>query len=200
MLLIFATQYDDVTEQTSAIARHLLLCAADSGIPAQPLFGELAVQDELLVALTRSPTVIAFYGHGDEQGRILTQDREPCWADDNIPTLRGVSVYAHACRALKWLSDQASQHQAHLLVGYYVDLKIPCDGSTRFWEVYREIHSFVPHHLAQNARNEEIRRDFYDLCTLYFHELNGPFAPLMEVIAVQESRDRLTFRCPGEPD
>jgi hypothetical protein len=193
MLLIFATDYDVVTRRTHAIARRLLETVADAEVETVSLFGEAAVAARFRNALADEPSVIAFYGHGDEQGRILTQDRKPCWLHDGIPKLTGVAVYAHACRAMCWLSEQAAYHHARLLVGYRIDLCTPADGSERFWQIYQEIHSFVPGQLARSGQEERIRRDYYDLCTVRFHELNATEANLMEIIAVQQSRDYLAF-------
>lgn len=193
MLLIFATDYDVVTRRTHAIARRLVEHAVDAGIETVSLFGDSAVAALLKNALIDEPAVVAFYAHGDEQGRILSQDREPCWNLDGIPDLSRAAIYTYACRAMCWLSEQAEHHQARLMVAYWIDLITPSDGSDRFWEIYQEIHSFVPAQLAHGEGKERIRSDYYGLCTARLHELDAAKANLMEIIAVRQSRDYLAF-------
>jgi len=59
--------------------------------------------------------------------------------------------------------------------------------------MYQGVHCFVPQHLAMGADNYWIRREFYDLCTRYIHELKTTDAGLIELIAVEQSRDAIVF-------
>ena len=193
VLLIFATRYDDVTRRTHGIAQKLLASAEQSGIATLALLEGAATGAQLLNAAANRPTVIALYSHGDLDGRILAQDQRPCWTAQTVPDLSGIAVFAHACRAIGWLRDQSAHHRARLLVGYEGDLIAPANGSTWFWEIYEEVHSFVPHRLAAGADDAWIRNEFYELCTKRFHALNIQQAQLMELVAIQQSRDELVF-------
>jgi hypothetical protein len=102
-------------------------------------------------------------------------------------------VYAHACRALSWLRRHRTQHRAHTLVGYEVDLKTPPDGSDAFWRAYRDIHSFVPQELAREKNIALIRAEFQALCTVRFHEINETRCGLIELVAILQSRDYINF-------
>jgi len=192
-LLVFATRYDAVTRRTYAIAERLLADVEGLGVGSLALCEASATASELGAAIAKGPAVIAFYCHGDTQGRILSQDREPCWSSGNMPDLSGIAVFAHACRAICWLRVQAGELKARLLVGYQRDLITPANGSRRFWEVYEAVHCFVPRHLAAGDDEAWIRREFYEVCTRYEHELNGHQAGLVELIAVQQSRDDIAF-------
>jgi len=192
-LLVFATKYDDVTRRTHAIALRLLATAHEEGVSTASLLETAAVERELLAAAARSPRAIALYSHGDAEGRVLAQDGAPCWVSERCPDLSGIAVFAHACRAICWLRSEATRHRARLLVGYECDLTTPANGSARFWDVYAELHSFVPRHLAGQAGPEWIRDQFYYLCTERFHELNQQRAGLIELIAVEQSRDEIVF-------
>jgi hypothetical protein len=163
------------------------------GISSVALIESAATTVEFRNAAASGPAVIAFYCHGDVAGRILTQDGEPCWTPEAIPDLSGTAVFAHACRGMCWLSGQARELKARLLVGWECDLKTPANGSDRFWEVYAGVHCFLPKRLATGADDAMIRRDYYEFCTRYIHELNARDARLMEIIAVQESRDDIVF-------
>ena len=66
----------------------------------------------------------------------------------------------------------AGDHKARLLVGYERDLYTSPDGSTRFWDVYEEIHFFIPRELAAGTDGSWIRREFYEVCTRCFHGLD----------------------------
>jgi hypothetical protein len=79
------------------------------------------------------------------------------------------------------------------LVGYEGDLYTPQNGSPRFWKIYEELHSFVPQRLAAKADDAQVRRQFYDLCTKYFQELNSDQTQLMEILAITQSRDWILF-------
>lgn len=194
VLLIFATHYDDVTRRTYAIAHRLLDDARQAGVTTATLLGVDATCDRLLrAAVQNHPTVIAFYSHGNDEGAMLTQDREPCWSSDAVPDLSGVALFAHACRGIRWLRNQASRHKARLLVGYENDLLTPRNGSSRFWDIYEELHSFVPQQLAAKVDQAEVHRQFYDLCTKRFHELKNDQTPLMEMLAITQSRDWIVF-------
>ena len=192
-LLVFATRYDDVTQRTYSIAIRLLADAHKDGISTVSLLETAAVERELVAAAARGPHVIALYSHGDLEGRVLTHDQTPCWDSERVPDLSGIAVFAHACRAICWLKSEATRHRARLLVGYECDLKTPANGSERFWEIYAETHSFVPRHLARRACRDWIRDQFYHLCTTRFHELNKQNADLMELIAIEQSRDEIVF-------
>lgn len=194
VLLIFATCYDDVTRRTYSIAQRLLSTAEQSGIATLALFEAAATGTELLSATASRPTVIAIYSHGDLDGAILAQDQQPCWTKQTVPDLSGIVLFAHACRGIRWLRDQAEHHKARLLVGYEGDLFTPANGSAQFWEIYQEVHSFVPQHLTARADDAWVRSEFYQLCTKRFHELNlDQTRPLMEIVAIQQSRDGLVF-------
>ena len=193
MLLIFATRFDAVTEQTFAIAQFLLDRVRPHSVDTVTLFEALATEDRLVAALPRRFQVVAFYSHGDEHGHILTQQRMPCWQRDRPPNLEGTAVFAHACRAMRWLADQMSELRARLLVGYRIDLVTPPLGTNDFWTYYRDTHSFIPTQLLVGRATTAIRLEFYDLCTGYFHDLNRSNAGLIELIAVQQSRDDVEF-------
>ena len=193
VLLVFATRYDVVTHRTCAIARRLLAEAQRLGISSAALVETAATTSEFLKATANRPAVIAFYCHGDLDGRMLAQDGEPCWSPEGIPDLSGIAVFAHACRAMCWLSNQAADLKARLLVGYEIDLITPANGSTRFWEMYEGVHCFVAQQLAAEADQTWIRNEFYELCTRYVHELDTRQAGLVELIAVQQSRDAIVF-------
>jgi hypothetical protein len=142
------------------------------------------------------PAVIAFYSHGNEEGTILTQDRTPCWTIQTIPDLSGIAVVVHACRGICWLRDQTVRHNARLLVGYEGDLLTPKNGSPLFWKIYEELHSFIPHRLAAKDDEATVRRQFYELCTERFREHNRGQPPLMEILAITQSRDYVVFLQP----
>jgi hypothetical protein len=192
-LLIFATCYDDVTRRTFGIARRLLADARQAGIEAATLFDTDARGDNLLNAVAHThPIVIAFYSHGNDEGAIVAQNKKPCWTIQTSPNLSGIAVFAHACRGIRWLRDEP-HHNARLLIGYEKDLLTPKNGSSRFWEIYEELHSFIPHQLAARADDAQVHRQFYDLCTERIHEHNGIQPPLMEVVALIQSRDQIVF-------
>jgi hypothetical protein len=194
VLLIFATCYDDVTRRTCEIARRLLVDAKHAGVATVTLFDAEATGDSLLRAATHNhPIVIAFYSHGNDEGAILAQNKEPCWTAETVPDLSGIALFAHACRGIRWLRDQEPRHNARLLVGYEKDLLSPKNGSSRFWEIYEELHSFIPQKLAAKVDDAQVRRQFYDLCTEHIHEHNGSLPPLMEVVALIQSRDQIVF-------
>ena len=193
VLLIFATCYDDVTRRTFGIAQRLLGNAEQLGIATLTLFEAAATGAKLLSATANRPAIIAIYSHGDVDGVILAQDQQPCWTNQTVPDLSGIVLFAHACRGIRWLKDQAEHHKARLLVGYAGDLISPANGSAQFWEIYQEVHSFVPQHLAARAGDAWVRTEFYDLCTRHFQRLNLDQAPLIELVAVQQSRDELVF-------
>jgi hypothetical protein len=193
VLLIFATRYDDVTRRTYGIAHRLLADAKQAGVATATLFDVDATCDGFLQAAQNHPIVIAFYSHGNDEGAVLTQDKEPCWSSKTVPDLSGVALFAHACRGILWLRNQAPRHKARLLVGYEGDLYTPQNGSPRFWKIYEELHSFVPQQLAANADDAQVQRQFYELCTKRFHEINSDQSPLMEILAIRQSRDRIVF-------
>ena len=123
VLLIFATCYDAVTRRTCGIARRLLSIAEESGIVTSTLFEATATSEDFLSATANCrPGVIAFYSHGDLDGVILTQSGQPCWTAQTVPNLSEVVLFAHACRAMRWLRDQATRLKARLLIGYEIDL------------------------------------------------------------------------------
>jgi hypothetical protein len=193
-LLIFATRYDLVTHRTHGIAQKLMANVKQLGIASVALFEALATPAGLVAAAANRPTVIAFYCHGDADGRLLAQDREPCWSSAGVPDLSGIVVFALACRAMCWLGKDAACLNARLLVGYECDLMTPANGSSRFWEVYEDIHCFVAQNLAVGANEAWIERQFYELCTKYVHELDDSEAGLVELIAIQQSRDEIQFQ------
>ena len=136
--------------------------------------------------------MIAFYSHGDLDGVILTQSGQPCWTAHTVPNLSEVVLFAHACRAMRWLRDQATRLKARLLIGYEIDLYSPPDGSSRFWEMYEELHSFVPQRIAARVDDAQVRHQFYELCTNRIHELKER-GSLIELVAITQSRDRIVF-------
>jgi len=192
-LLVFATRYDDVTRRTHGIAQRLLASAGESGIATSALLETAAVGPGLVDALAGHPVVVAFYCHGDEEGRLLAQDRQPCWTDDRIPDLSGIAVFAHACRAIRWLTDHAAHHRARLMIGYEGDLITPANGSVRFWEIYRDVHSFIPRELAAGTDDSRIRHEFSEVCTRCLHELYKHQAGLIELVAIQQSGNEVVF-------
>jgi len=192
-LLIFATRYDGMTERTHKAAQRLEASAGQLGIRIFTLYEGAATGAALLEAAARRPAVVAFYSHGDALGAILAQDRQPCWTTETIPDLSGIAVFAQACRAIRWLRDEAAHHKVRLLVGYATDLVTPANGSGRFWELYEGVHSLVPYHLVRGADQVWIRQDFYEFCTSCFDELNSYQAGLIELVAIQQSRDEIVF-------
>jgi hypothetical protein len=66
-----------------------------------------------------------------------------------------------------------------------------------FWDMYCEIHSFLPASLLSGADAGTIQREFYYLCTDIFDQLAGSGAGLQELLAVTQSRDRLERHSPG---
>lgn len=192
-LLVFATRYDDVTERTHGIALRLLAEAERDGSSIVRLLETAAAEHELLAAIGQCPRAIAFYSHGDSDGRILAHGGGPCWSSELCPDLSMSAVFAHACRAIRWLRSEKGLHRARLLIGYECDLMTPANGSDRFWEIYSEVHSFVPRHLASDAALEWIQRQLYDLCTIRLHELNAEDVGLIELIAIEQSRDEILF-------
>jgi len=193
VLLIFATCYDAVTRRTYGIARRLLSNAKTLDIATSTLFEADATSGGLLNAVAGCrPNVIAFYSHGDPDGVIETQDRQPCWTARTVPDLSGVVLFAHACRAMLWLKDQATRLQSQLVIGYEKDLISPPNGSSRFWEIYEEVHSFVPQRIAANVHDAQVRHEFYELCTVRFHELRNR-GSLIELVAITQSRDQIVF-------
>jgi hypothetical protein len=193
VLLIFATSYDAVTRRTNGIARRLLSISEQSGIATSTLFETAATSDNFRNATASCrPDVIAFYSHGGVDGVIMTQDGQPCWTAQTAPRLPGIVLFAHACRAMRWLQDQAPRLEARLLVGYETDLYSPPNGSPRFWEIYEELHSFVPQRIAAKVGDTQVRRQFYELCTNRFAELRDR-ASLIELVAITQSRDQIVF-------
>ncbi len=191
MLVVFATRYDTITERTHSIARRLLARAADGQIPVVELFDANATCQELAKTLSQTIRVFAFYGHGDEDGKLLTQDREPCWAIDGIPRLAETAIVAHACRGMNWLAPQFESLGVRVVVGYEVDLYQPNDGSPLFWDSYEEIHSFIPPMLFHGVDIGKVRLAFYAFCTDLLHKLDARKAALIELISIMQSRDRL---------
>jgi hypothetical protein len=193
VLVIFATRYDPVTFRTHCIARRLLVSAEQLGIATLALFETAATGAGLLEAAASRPTVLALYSHGDAGGAILAQNQQPCWTEEAIPDLSAIVLFAHACRGIRWLEAQACHHKARLLVGYEGDLISPANGSDEFWAIYEEIHSFVPRNLAAGVDRARVRLEFYGLCTKHLHELDVGRAPLIELVALLQSRDELRF-------
>lgn len=79
------------------------------------------------------------------------------------------------------------------MVGYEGDLYTPQNGSPRFWKIYEELHSFVPQQLATKVDDAQVQRGFYELCTRRFYEINSDQTPLMEILAIRQSRDQIVF-------
>jgi hypothetical protein len=196
-LLIFATCYDAVTRRTYQIAQHLLSIAEQSGVATSTLFEILATSDDFLKEIARCrPEVIAFYSHGGESGVIMAQNHQPCWTAQTVPDLSGIVLFAHACRTMSWFRDQAINLKSRLLIGYEKDLISPPNGSSRFWEIYEELHSFVPHRIASKIDDVQVRIQFYELCTNRLHELKDRGSlrgSLIELVAITQSRDQIVF-------
>jgi hypothetical protein len=190
MLLVFATRYDDVTERTFRIARHLLQLPLEGALRTGLLEVD-ATADGLAAKARDSVSVLAFYAHGDGEGRVLAQNGQPCWDDDRIPVLAGAAIVAHACRAMTWLASYAEHLRTRTIFGYREYLMTPCDGTDRFWHHYTEIHSLLPALLVIGTAPSEAHRRFYDSCTSAFIDLNRCRASLIELIAVQQSRDKI---------
>lgn len=191
MLLIFATRYDRVTKRTFDIARRLERLATELQIDVDTMFEWHAPETGLADVLQDRFQVIAFYGHGDADGNLIGQNRAPYWTLEAIPNLGRRAVFAHACRAMLQLQKQSAGLNAGLIVGYSVDLITPAEGSNDFWECYAEVHSLFPIRLAMRVEVTKIRDEFYALCTDKVHTLNSFGARLMELVAIQQSRDSL---------
>ncbi len=191
MLLIFATRYDVVTIRTFAVAEYLRVRADDLQVTSEVLFENNATRDEFNTKVVNAFEVFAFYSHGDDSGQILAQDGSPIWTDEDCPDFRSGVVFAHACRAMLALERQFASLNASVLAGYRIDLKLPPNGSDTFWEFYRQLHVLVPLRFAQAAAPELVRAEFYELATGFFDQLRCSGSSLIELIAVQQSRDEL---------
>jgi hypothetical protein len=194
MLLILASRYDAVTARTLAIAQSLREAAQAASVEVTALFETDATEDSLRRRLGRSFRVFAVYTHGDRDGRLLGQDRIPLWSDDSVPDFHQGALVAHACRAMLTLDEQFKRLGASVIVGYRVDLMLPPDGGTTFWDLYRHLHVLFPRRLAQGCQVPDIRDEFYRYGTDAFAQLNQQDGSLIELIALQQSRDDLVIR------
>jgi hypothetical protein len=190
-LIVFATRYDAVTEQTFRIAQRLVERTELLSATVESLLESDAVASRVQDCLCETCSVLALYSHGDEEGQILGQDRVPCWVEKSAPDLAGAFVFAHACRGFGWLVRQADLLRSSAIWGYAIDLLQPPVAPDRFWELYREIHSTVPARLLGGADAEVLRVEFYEFCTIVFDELVQCGAGLAELVAVTQSRDAL---------
>ena len=196
MLLIVATRYDEVTRRTFAVAENLRQESCERKVPTTIFFESRATRDALEAEIRRPFQVVAFFSHGDDQGRMLAQDREPFWKDENTPDFHGGAIVAHACLAMLYLETQRGKLRAKLLVGYRVDLKLPPEGSDLFWDRYRRLHVLFPLRLVEATDVDDVRREFYSLGTECIAEVHRHGGSLIELIALQQSRDDLVIWAP----
>jgi len=188
MILIIAPRYDSVTERTHSVAEEALLRMRILQVNATHLFIEQASLINIINALCEDVEIIAYYGHGDEFGRLLTQEREP-WCQACAGALLNRIIYAHACRGMRYLSQNNDMLRITCALGYRTDLFQPSSASESFWDRFRDIHAFVPEQLALRTQNVIIKESFYDFCTTHLHDLNSEDAGLVELIAIQQARD-----------
>ena len=194
MLLILATRYDAVTARTLAIAQALREAGQAASLHVTALFEGDATEDSLRQVLDRSLEVFAFYTHGDRDGRLLGQNGHPLWTDDSVPGFRQGALVAHACRAMLTLDDQFEKLDASLVVGYRIDLMLPPDGTATFWDFYARLHVLFPLRLAQGCHASDVRDEFYRFGTEAFAQLDQQGGSLIELLALQQSRDELVVR------
>jgi hypothetical protein len=111
---------------------------------------------------------------------------------ETAPDLSGIVLFAHACRAMRWLKGQATRVNPRLAIGYETDLYSPPNGNPQFWEIYEELHSFVPERIAASVDVATVRREFYELCTDRFRKFRDQ-GSLIELVALIQSRDQIVF-------
>ena len=199
MLLILATRYDEVTARTLAVAQALREAGQAASLHVTALFEADATEDSLRQELDRSFRVVAFYTHGDQNGRLLGQDGIPLWSDDSVPDFHQGALVAHACRAMLTLDEQFEKLDASIIVGYRIDLKLPPDGNATFWDLYGRLHVLFPLRLAQGCHAPDVRDEFYRFGTEAFAQLDQQGGSLIELLALQQSRDELVVRIRSEP-
>jgi hypothetical protein len=95
-----------------------------------------------------------------------------------------------------YLETQRGKLRAKLLVGYRVDLKLPPEGSDLFWDRYRRLHVLFPLRLVEATDVDDVRREFYSLGTECIAEVHRHGGSLIELIALQQSRDDLVIWAP----
>lgn len=191
MLFIIATRYDPVTCRTFEIAQQLRRSAESIPIDTGTAFEDSVTRtvfEQIPVAQT---SIIAFFGHGDIDGRFVSQSREPCVLDDSALQFVDMVLVAHACRAMIWLRGHFARLRLRALFAYDQDLITPHEGSVEFWRAYREIHCFVPIHVARGWSIAEIRLAFYSICTEEIDAAYKSGGGLVELIALEQSRDGL---------
>ncbi len=198
MLLILATRYDEVTARTLAVAQALREAGHAACVDVTASFEADATENSLRKELDRAFRVSAFYTHGDQNGQLLGQDGIPLWSDHSVPGFHQGALVAHACRAMLTLDEQFERLDAGVIVGYRVDLKLPPDGGRTFWDLYRRLHVLFPLRLAQGCHAPDVRDEFYRLGTEAIAKLYQQDGSLIELIALQQSRDELVVRIKAE--
>jgi hypothetical protein len=76
-------------------------------------------------------------------------------------------------------------------LGYRIDLKLPANGREFFWHRHRQLHALLPIRFAQATAPKKAQEEFYDLATQFLAETDQFGGSLIELIALQESRDEL---------
>lgn len=196
MLLVFATSYDAVTKRTITVARSLLEKTQALNIETVQLLNERATRESLREALCKQYKVVAFYSHGDADGSILAQDASVCieisdHQESLSLTFYNATLYAHACRAFLWFSKNMSLLNLGKILGYSEDLMIPNTDNGLFWELYENIHSYIPLQFIRESNLREIREGFYRLCSEAFVALEINEASLVELMSIMQARDSL---------
>jgi hypothetical protein len=203
MIVLIAPRYDGVTTRTHAVAMKTLADILDLNIEAVPLFVDDATINRISESLVDRIECVAFYGHGDDSGRPLTQTREP-WCDECGSVLERKTVYAHACRAMLFLSLRGSELGLTCAMGYRIDLFQPAEAEEDFWERFNEVHAFVARELVKKSAHEDIKGRFYEFCTTHLDALHSAGAGLVELIAILQARDdfeilEFNAAAPGPP-
>jgi hypothetical protein len=188
MIILIAPRYDGVTARTHAVAEKTLCDILALNIDVISLFVEDATLLKILESLGGDIECVAYYGHGDHLGRLLTQERKP-WCDACGSALQRKTIYAHACRAMVFLSHNGGALGLVCAMGYRIDLFQPYSADEDYWVRFNEVHAFVAREIVQKASHEEIKRRFYELCTFHLHALNKAGAGLIELITMEQARD-----------
>jgi hypothetical protein len=188
MIVLIAPRYDNVTARTHGAANKTLGDLLALNIDAVPLFVDDATISRISESLGDHIECVAYYGHGDHLGRLLTQDRLP-WCDTCGSGLSRKTVYAHACRGMVFLSQRGSALGLRCAMGYKIDLFQPDAAGDDFWARFNDVHAFVAREIGQRTGHEDIIARFYEFCTLHLHALDEGDAGLIELIAIYQARD-----------
>ena len=79
-------------------------------------------------------------------------------------------------------------------------MKLPPDGTATFWDLYRRLHVLFPLRLAQGGHAPDVRDEFYRSATEAIAQLYRQDGSLIELLALQQSRDDLVLRISaGDP-